>query len=410
MIDDHELFERASERFAPPERSFERLVDRRDRKHRNKRITAGVLALFVAAAGTGALVKAFPSGLVPADDDRRPSPAAVTTPSAHSEAEQIIAEGTLASFAATESGTVLTVWDTCESQFDTDCGHAWRLGTGSQTQATGMVGHGDVHVDVNPSEEGFVLTPAGSDDLGFLIAQDGTASPLSKDCRDATWSTPTEPGRLFWVAGLNFVDTVAGAICGTERLGGRPLARGVFTADGTLWALVDNESDPDTLTIGRYNGAQWSYHDLAAKGGSWTSVLAAVGSNVVVLQAGPEPSHQDLIGLSVTTDDGATWSEVADPDVLERDLPFSAYESPDSQIWFSDYTSIAFAGTSALYVADGSGDLWRSTDFTTFSQVEVAGRVSDLKPTGDAVIARFDDGSDLIRISADGNVEAITTR
>ena len=68
MIDDHDLFERAVERFAPPEGSFEHLARRRDRKHRNKRIAAGVVALIVAAAGTGALVRAFPSGTVPADD------------------------------------------------------------------------------------------------------------------------------------------------------------------------------------------------------------------------------------------------------------------------------------------------------------------------------------------------------
>lgn len=68
MIDDHDLFERAVERFAPPEGSFERLAKRRDRKHRNKRITAGVVALIVAAIGTGAIVRALPSGTVPADD------------------------------------------------------------------------------------------------------------------------------------------------------------------------------------------------------------------------------------------------------------------------------------------------------------------------------------------------------
>ena len=70
MIDDRELFERAVGRFAPPERSFERLVTRRDRKHRNKRIAAGVVALVVAAAGIGALLRAFPSGTMPADDPR----------------------------------------------------------------------------------------------------------------------------------------------------------------------------------------------------------------------------------------------------------------------------------------------------------------------------------------------------
>ena len=76
MIDDHDLFERAVERFAPPERSFERLVTRRDRKHRNKRITAGVVAIIVATAGTGLLVRALPTGSMPADD---PTPASPTS-------------------------------------------------------------------------------------------------------------------------------------------------------------------------------------------------------------------------------------------------------------------------------------------------------------------------------------------
>ena len=62
MIEDRELFERAVERFAPPERSFERLVIRRERKHRNKRITAGVVAFIVALAGIGAVLRAFDGG------------------------------------------------------------------------------------------------------------------------------------------------------------------------------------------------------------------------------------------------------------------------------------------------------------------------------------------------------------
>jgi dipeptidyl aminopeptidase/acylaminoacyl peptidase len=73
LIDDHDLFERAVERFAPPEDSFERLARRRDRKHRNKRITAGVVALIVVAAGTGAFMQALTSGSVPADPPEEPT-------------------------------------------------------------------------------------------------------------------------------------------------------------------------------------------------------------------------------------------------------------------------------------------------------------------------------------------------
>jgi hypothetical protein len=350
------------------------------------------------------------------------------TPSLNEDAAQIIAEGTLESFAATESGTVLTVWaaSTCEDWVVPDCGVAWRLGTGSQPQATGMVGRGDAGVDANAFGDGFVLTPAGHRlDRGFRIDQDGIASrlPLSRVCRDVTWSTSTELGRLVWGPGMSFVDTVAGVICDTGRLGGRLLAGdGVFTGDGALWALVDNETGPKTLTIGRYDGLRWRYRDLAAEGGSWTSELAAAGSNIVVLVANSEraPAPDRLLGLSVSTDAGATWSEVVDPDALDRDLPFSRYVAPNSEDWFSGYTSMAFAGTSALYVADGNGDLWRSTDFATFSRVSVPGGVEDLKSAGNAVIARIDSAgcaypgtcqlNDLIRISADGSVEPITVR
>jgi len=59
MIEDRDLFERAVQRFVPPEGSFERLVTRRDRKQRNKRITAGVVALFLALVVIGAALRAI---------------------------------------------------------------------------------------------------------------------------------------------------------------------------------------------------------------------------------------------------------------------------------------------------------------------------------------------------------------
>ena len=346
-----------------------------------------------------------------------------------SEAEQIIAEGGLTSFAATESGAAITVWgaESCTDWDVPDCDYAYRLGAGSQPHATGIVkgAHGGYVVANAASGDGFVLTP-NRGTRAYLIAPDGTASPLSRDCGDAasTWSTPTKPGRLSWATGYDFVDTVAGVICPTKRLGGRPVAPGVFTAEGTLWALVDNELGPDTLTIGRYDGERWTYHDFGAPGGAWTSVLAASGSTVAVLVANPEPSPRpdQLEGFAVSTDAGATWSEVVDPDVLARHLPFSAYHPSDDEWWFSGYTSMAFAGSSVLYVADGRGDLWRSTDLATFNPISVPGAVRDLQATGNAVLARIAAAGtcskpaavcqwdDLVRISADGSVEPIAAR
>lgn len=75
MIEDRELFERAVTRFAPPGHSFERLVNRRDRKQRNARMRAGVLALIVVLAGIGALIRAF-DGAPRTPASPRPSPLA----------------------------------------------------------------------------------------------------------------------------------------------------------------------------------------------------------------------------------------------------------------------------------------------------------------------------------------------
>jgi Tol biopolymer transport system component len=59
VIDDRDLFERSVQRFAPADGSFERLVTRRDRKQRNKRISAGVVALLLALVVIGAALRAI---------------------------------------------------------------------------------------------------------------------------------------------------------------------------------------------------------------------------------------------------------------------------------------------------------------------------------------------------------------
>ena len=97
---------------------------------------------------------------------------------------------------------------------------------------------------------------------------------------------------------------------------------------------------------------------------------------------------------------------MTDPQVLERDLPFLSYASPGDM----GYTSMEFAGSSTLYVTDARGGLWRSTDLTTFRQVQAQGRLHGLKPTGDAVLAQVIDTDGMVRIAADGSVEPLTVR
>jgi hypothetical protein len=76
MIDDRDLFERAVREFAPADGSFERLIDRRDRKKRNQRIAAAVvgIAAALAVALTGASLLRSESR--PADQTPAPPPAA----------------------------------------------------------------------------------------------------------------------------------------------------------------------------------------------------------------------------------------------------------------------------------------------------------------------------------------------
>lgn len=72
MLSDRSLVEREMQRVELQPFTLEGFHRRREQKHRNKRIRAGALAVVVTALGTGALLRAFPSGVVPADDPRSP--------------------------------------------------------------------------------------------------------------------------------------------------------------------------------------------------------------------------------------------------------------------------------------------------------------------------------------------------
>ena len=73
MIDERERFERAFELFRMPEPSFDRLVQRRDRKRRNQRVAAGVVGVMVFAAMVFAFALAIRS-------DAGPKPANTPSP------------------------------------------------------------------------------------------------------------------------------------------------------------------------------------------------------------------------------------------------------------------------------------------------------------------------------------------
>jgi Tol biopolymer transport system component len=73
VIEEHDLFERAVQRFAPPEDSFERFVTRRDRKRRNQRIAAAAVGIAVALAVAVIGARLFRSAPTPADPTPPPA-------------------------------------------------------------------------------------------------------------------------------------------------------------------------------------------------------------------------------------------------------------------------------------------------------------------------------------------------
>jgi hypothetical protein len=85
MIDERQVFERVMRGFVPPDDSLERLLNRRDRKRRNKRIAAGVvgIAVFVAAVwivmSVGSLDRSETS-VVPGGDVTGPAETGSTVP------------------------------------------------------------------------------------------------------------------------------------------------------------------------------------------------------------------------------------------------------------------------------------------------------------------------------------------
>lgn len=66
----HDLLERRASRYEPPRDLFDRVLDRRRRRDRNRRVGTAVVALAVAAAAIGGLARAFLSGPGPRPADQ----------------------------------------------------------------------------------------------------------------------------------------------------------------------------------------------------------------------------------------------------------------------------------------------------------------------------------------------------
>jgi hypothetical protein len=74
MTNSHRTLESIADRVPAPERAYDRLTRRRERKDRNRRIRAGTLALVVTVLGAAIFLRALRPESIPADQQVQPSP------------------------------------------------------------------------------------------------------------------------------------------------------------------------------------------------------------------------------------------------------------------------------------------------------------------------------------------------
>jgi hypothetical protein len=93
MIDEREQFGRVVRGFAPPNDAFERFVDRKGRKQRNRRVRAGALGVIVALAAGIFFVRSLTSDGVPATPPVEPTPGPLSGAIAYELRGQILVAG-----------------------------------------------------------------------------------------------------------------------------------------------------------------------------------------------------------------------------------------------------------------------------------------------------------------------------
>jgi hypothetical protein len=279
------------------------------------------------------------------------------------------------------------------------CRFAWRLADRSGTVAQGpaWAGDGSTGPVVRAGAGGFVLKSWRR--RGLAVRDDGSVLPLT-------------PGRVGPAAvavraggtRMELADPGTGA---TEPLPDVPasdaLADAVVAPGGTVWALPAF-AGPGKVEVAWLRGGVWHSHAIAEPTGSAPGIpgtLAVGGTSSATTHVAALGSYDGAtvlpVGvLAVSADGGATWTHLT-----RRDVPFAVVDS------------MAATRGGTLFVAEPDGTLWRSTDgsWTSYAEVEGAGRATDLVPAGDQVLARTATREPgLVLLADDGSSEQLPAR
>jgi hypothetical protein len=359
----------------------------RARQHRRRAIVAAALttvAVLAVAAGGVALilgrhdaatapVHPSPSPSAPAS----PSPDSGTAPDDTAEAAAVARDGRLVAYAVNAKGSLLTIWQRCASWTEVSrCRTAWQLQSHAGINRALVRGNfavaaaaGDSFVVTSWNRPGIVVddsgrwrplqsVPSGKVAAGDAFVQLGKSLGVVDPATAQLWPLPAPDGVEGWVAG-----TIA--------------------ADGTVWATPSVPAPPIDVRIswlqpGSATSA-WQHHTFSTTfdDGPAPGPIAVAGDHVAALAMHDGVDVATYGVFAVTTDAGATWS-----DLHPSDLPFDNVDA------------LAATSSGTLYVAttasDGAGRLFRSTDrtWTRFTEVSGARGVHQLVAAGDLVIAR----------------------
>lgn len=412
-------------------------------RRRNRDI--GVVAMGAAAAVVAVI--AIPLGVLhatgsapaPVGPVGPSAPPGSTTPNATQGATQDTTQNTAASriiaaarvpyaTAVTSTGEVASLWVGCQKT--TSCGTAWMLTSGART-VTGIVPT-NRHDNAEDEQlvdggDGFLVV---SDDStapssNFVLDYGGSTTPLRRD--DTLTTDPADPmydgtavyrdnGQSVWVASAK-LDTWAPLVAGGSK--GSSIGPGLIEGE-TAWVgqVVDGKPVLQWLPM----DGSWHSHPLLSTSPYISpgfhdlyvgQVAVARGGMVAATSVLAGDDRDLLVGLCVSHDGGATWTDIPGTSLPFVDDGVAAGATPPPHAGSAvDVFDMAATMDGTLFVDAWNGRLYRSTDRTWTHFAPVAGMTDaeHLQSLGDDAVAVTEPAKGSVgiaRVSSNGSARTI---
>lgn len=385
MIDERERYERAFGLFEMPEPSFERLVRRRDRKRRNQRLVAALMALVVAGAAGVLLGRTWFAGRPrPADDTSRQAVVA-TIPVDGNPVHVAVGEGAV--WVAGDS--VSRVDPATNKVVAAFAGESRREGTAI------AVGEGAVWVSGGAFDGEVIRIDPGSGEVTTIHAGYMYDDPYAVAVgAGSVWATSDHRGTLQQIDPATKVDAVATTIAVGQ-------AYGVTVLDGTVWVVtrVTVGGGAELVGVDPVNGAVVAtflvdmYRDVTAGFDALWAPGPERGADARVVRVDPstgsilatveipyvdETPPSFLLGRpKVAVGEGAVWVAVTD---------WNADGSARGRILRIDSDTNEIVGevaleTPAIGLAAGAGAVWVTDGLGTLVRIDPDAVVGETAPT-----------------------------